>query len=93
MGRCQQYAIELPIHVDIDDFIAKGNRHDVTQAPARDWLGTLKNAIGIGNKQYTFWSGDVVGGCAKFYTDFEERRAVDAAIVRAWLDDLSCPFQ
>ncbi|MBB3261287.1 hypothetical protein [Paraburkholderia sp. WP4_3_2] len=86
------HSIELPIHLDIDDFIARGNRHDVTQAPAVGWLGTLKNAVGLGNKQYSFWSGDVVGGCARFYTNFEDRTTIDSTTARQWLDALNAPF-
>jgi len=85
-------AIELPIHLDVDDYIARGNRYNVQQAPAQDWIGTLENAVGMGNKIYSFWSGDVVGGCARFYTDFEEQRSVEPSIVRDWMSALSCPF-
>ena len=86
------HAMEFPICLDIDDFIAKGNRYDVMQAPAQDWLGTLKNLAGLGNKQFSFWSGDVVGGCARFYTNFDDGKAIDSQVVRKWMRDLSCPF-
>lgn len=70
------HAIDLPIEVDIDDYVAKGNRHDVGQALAQDWIGVLRNLVGRGNKQYGIWSGDVVGGCARFYMDFERAKKI-----------------
>jgi hypothetical protein len=75
-------AREFSIHVDADDFVARGNRHDVSQAPAEDWIGALLNLIGRGNRKISIWSGDVVGGCAHFYLDednFEGLSQAEAA--------------
>jgi len=60
-------AREFSIHVDADDFVARGNRHDMVQGSAEDWRGALLNLIGQGDRKISFWSGDVVGGCARFY--------------------------
>lgn len=87
------HAIDLPIELDIDDYVAKGNRYDVGQAPAQDWIGVLRNLVGRGNKQYGIWSGDVVGGCARFYMDFEERKHLNATIAREWLEALGFPHE
>lgn len=68
-GQGQLEAREYPIHVDADDFVARGNRHNIVPAQAEDWSGALLNLIGRGNRKVSFWSGDVVGGCARFYLD------------------------
>ena len=88
----QLHSIDLPIYLDIDDYIARGNRYNVGQAPAQDWLGALRNLVGRGNKQYSIWSGDTVGGCARFFTDFEGRSHLSDETVRGWLDALEFPY-
>lgn len=69
-------AREFPIHVNADDFAGRGNRHNITQAPAEDWRGVLLNLIGQGDRKISFWSGDVVGGCAHFYLDEDNSKGL-----------------
>ncbi|TXT28377.1 MAG: hypothetical protein FD131_3154 [Rhodocyclaceae bacterium] len=69
-------AREFPIRVDVDDFVARGNRHNVIQKPAEDWRGALLNLVGQGNRKISFWSGDVVGGCARFHLDDENSKGL-----------------
>lgn len=72
-------ARDFPINVDIDDYIARGNRYDVSQVPADGPGGALLNLIGKGDKRYSFWSGDVVGGCARFFLEHEKVQGVTQA--------------
>lgn len=70
------HCMEFPIHVDAQDFINKGNPHDLSTASAEDVRGKLMNFLGAGNKQISWWSGHVVGGCSKFFTVFDEGKDV-----------------
>jgi hypothetical protein len=88
----QLHTMELPIRLNVEDYIARGNSHNVSQSPPQDWFGTLKNAIGLGDKEISYWSVDVVGGCAKFYTEIDEQKVVDPSTVRDWMKIMSCPF-
>lgn len=75
------HCMVFPIHVDADDFINKGNPHDLAQAPAENVRGMLLNFIGAGNKRLSWWSGNVVGGCADFFTVLDEGKHVAPARV------------
>jgi hypothetical protein len=78
-------AIELPILLDFDDFVAKGNPHNLLEKPAENIAGVLKNFIGKGEKDISVWSGNVVGGSARFYTDFERRKHLPSGELKALL--------
>ncbi len=69
-------ARDFPIRVDVDDYVARGNRCDVSQVPADGLGGALLNLIGKGDRCYSFWSGDVVGGCTRFFLDQEGVKGV-----------------
>lgn len=75
-------AREYAIHLDVDDYVARGNPCEVSSTPAEDIGGVLLKLIGQGNKQYSFWSGHVVGGCARFYLDSNEKGIVAAEAER-----------
>ena len=79
------HSFSFPINVDIDDYVAKGNPCDVKQAPADDLRGVLLNLMGKGNKSYSFWSVNVVGGCARFYTQLSEATHLGEEEARALL--------
>jgi hypothetical protein len=66
--------IELPIRLDINDYMRKGNPHEIQRVAAPGLLGWLRHLAHFGKKRISFWGGHVQGGCADFYTDFEQRR-------------------
>jgi hypothetical protein len=66
--------IELPIRLDINDYIKKGNPCEVRRVAAPGLMGWLRHLAGLGNKKLSFLGRDVLGGCANFYTDLEQRR-------------------
>ena len=73
----QIHAMEFPILLDYDDYVARGNPHDMQEKPAEN-LGTLlRKVLGKGEKQICVWSMNVIGGCERFYTDFERREGVN----------------
>ena len=59
------------IDLDTDDFIAKGNRCTVKR---RNFFARLFTGI---SREVSYWSGDVVGGCAKFSTSLQNARQLD----------------
>lgn len=73
---------DFHIHVDIDDFVARGNQHEVKMLKVSpDNLtdvikGALLTLVGREpvSREVMVWSYNVVGGCAKFFTSFEERK-------------------
>jgi hypothetical protein len=66
--------IELPIRLDINDYMRKGNPHEVQRVATPGLLGWLRHLAGFGQKRISFWGGHVQGGCANFSTNFEQRR-------------------
>lgn len=66
--------IELPIRLNVLDYVRKGNLHEVRRVAPRSLLGWPRYLIGQGEKVTSWHSWNVVGGCADFYTDFEQRR-------------------
>lgn len=63
------HGLELPIRLDFADYRKKGNPYE-----GPSLLERLLCRIGVGQLTFSYWSRHVVGGCAKFYTDFEQRR-------------------
>ena len=59
------------IELDTDDFIAKGGRCIVRR---RNILLRLFTGV---SSEISYWSGDVVGGCARFSTSLEGARYLD----------------
>lgn len=59
------------IELDTDDFVAKGNRCTVRR---RNILSRLFTGV---SSEISYWSGDVVGGSARFSTSLEEARYLD----------------
>lgn len=82
------HAAELPIEFDVDDYVAKGNPHDLLEQPASDLAGVLLKLIGKGQKSVSIWSVHVLGGCARFYTDFEQRRHIPRGELEQLLKDI-----
>ncbi|HBP6366191.1 hypothetical protein ACVSK9_19795 [Pseudomonas aeruginosa] len=72
--------MKLPIHLDFDDYIAKENPYNCT--PSDTTTGRILQWI-TGEKTYSYWSGHVLGGCARFYTELDDQNreplSVDSA--------------
>ena len=68
------HGAQHPIELDADDFCAKGNPCDVSRVPVESKYGRWLYWLGYHRKAFTIMTRDVVGGCANFYTDFEDRR-------------------
>lgn len=79
------HAWEFKIHVDVDDYLANGNRANVKAIPEPTLGGTLLGLFGKGNssREVSMWSRDIVGGCAKFYTIFDEREHISGDLLKA----------
>lgn len=90
----EAHAWEFKIRVDVDDYRAKGNRADVQEIPDKTLGGTLLSLIGKGSgrQQVSMWSRDIVGGCAQFYTVFDEREHVSGKILAALYAAAEMPF-
>lgn len=67
------HGFRFPIRLDMDDYVKRGNPHDVTDVPSSDLRSALLNLIGKGGKQYSVWTYNIVGGCARFFLEFDER--------------------
>ena len=66
------HAMDFPIHLDIDDYTARGNPHQVLDG------GRLSDAfkwIVNREKKISLRSYDVVAGCARHFTIFDEGEA------------------
>lgn len=66
------HAMDFPIHLDIDDYTARGNPHQVLDG------GRLSDAfkwIVNREKKVSLRSYDVVAGCARHFTIFDEGEA------------------
>ncbi|WP_054086397.1 hypothetical protein [Pseudomonas syringae] len=70
--------LKLPIRMDFEDYIKRGNPYGVESLPAENIAGKVMQWIGKGDKAYVYHSIHVQGGCAKFYTDLmdEQRESV-----------------
>lgn len=81
----EAHAWEFKIRVDVDDYLAKGNRADVEKIPDPTLGGTLLNLFGKGSsgRRVSMWSRDIVGGCANFISDFDEREHISKETLRA----------
>lgn len=90
----EAHALEFKIHVDADDFVAKGNRANVETIPDKTLGGTLLSLFGKGSsgRRITMWSRDVVGGCANFYTVFDEREHISGEVLKALYAAAEMPF-
>lgn len=71
-------AFRLPINLDIKDYIERGNPHSEVpvQAEKGSVMEKLLHSIGISETETTINSVDVVGGCARFYVDFDQRETI-----------------
>lgn len=67
------HGFQFPIKFNMDDYISRGNKHDVSTPPPADMKSTVLSLLGKGNKTFTVNSYDVVGGCTRFFLDFNER--------------------
>lgn len=67
------HGFRFPIRLDMDDYVKRGNPHDVTDVPSSDLRSALLNLIGKGGKQYSVWTYNIVGGCARFFQEFDKR--------------------
>ena len=72
-GSTGQHGVHLPIRFDLQDYIDRGNPHDVADVPASDLRASVLQLLGKGDKKYTILTYHIVGGCARFFTDFNER--------------------
>lgn len=63
------HAMDFPIHLDLDDYTARGNPHEVLGSnPLSDAFNWIVNK----ERRISFRSYDVVAGCARHFTIFEE---------------------
>lgn len=81
----EAHAWEFKIRVDVDDYLAKGNRANVETIPEPTLGGTLLSLFGKGSsgRRVSMWSRDIVGGCAQFYTVFDEREHISGEVLKA----------
>lgn len=73
---------EVPIRLDFDDYKNKGNRYHVERVAAQSHLRRVLNLVGFGKKAFSYCARDVVGGCATFHTDFNQRRQMPQEEIR-----------
>lgn len=71
--------LRLPIRLDWDDYISKGNPHDSRFSLTFNIKNFLLQFFRKNYKEISIWSGHVVAGCAEFYTDImdPERHRLD----------------
>lgn len=74
---CRLEGLRLPIVLDLMDYKSMGNPCWTETLPARNIVGKIMQWMGKGNLRNTYHSTNVVGGCANFYTKFEERKPVE----------------
>ncbi|MNJ42800.1 hypothetical protein D3C77_377770 [compost metagenome] len=81
-------AMRFPIRLNWDDYKAKGNPFGEESVPLSDLKGTLLSLLGKGERATTVYSYNVVGGCADFFTVFddEERQGLSQAAAQELLD-------
>ncbi|MBA6105246.1 hypothetical protein [Pseudomonas monteilii] len=86
--------MRFPIRVNWEDYKAKGNLFGEEAVPASDFKGSLLKLIGKGDRATTVYSYNVVGGCADFFTVFEdeERERLSQAQARKLLIDAGYQF-
>jgi hypothetical protein len=73
----QIHGIELPIRLDINDYVQKGNPCQVRRIAGPSFWGRLHYLAGGGERVISYSNHDVVGGCARFSSDFEQRRHLE----------------
>lgn len=73
-------ALRIPIELDVDDYVSRGNPHDLL-APDDESIGETLYRITGKPKRYAvrYSSVHVVGGCAKVSSPFDKREHVDPA--------------
>ncbi|BCT33550.1 hypothetical protein [Pseudomonas protegens] len=71
--------LRLPIRLDWDDYIARGNPHDSRFSLTFNIKAFFMQLFRKSYREISIWSGHVVGGCAEFYTDImdPERHRLD----------------
>lgn len=85
--------MELPIRLNVADYVKKGNPHEVRRVPAPSLTGWLWYLVGRGQKAVSYWSGHVRGGCAEFLTDYERRRYLSVPEVRSLCSVVGFPYK
>lgn len=78
----------FPIHFNLDDYINRGNPHNVDVEPPSDLQSTVLSLLGKGNKKITVWSYNVVGGCTKFFLNFDEREHISSSEIDRLLAEI-----
>jgi hypothetical protein len=71
--------LRLPIRLNWDDYIAKGNPYQSRLLSICNIKSALLQFFYKSYRETSIWSGHVVGGCAEFYTDLmdPERHRLD----------------
>ncbi|NVH63391.1 hypothetical protein HQ621_20985 [Pseudomonas simiae] len=59
----------LPIRLNWDDYVNKGNPYRSNFSLASAFKGFFIKLFRKEHREISIWSGHVVGGCAEFYTD------------------------
>ena len=65
--------VELPIRVDLEDYRRRGNPVEISEVFPTTIKGWMRFLMGYYVKRFST-SSNMVGGCARCYTDFERRR-------------------
>lgn len=68
--------MELPIRLDWADYKKQGGKYQVERIAAPTFIGRVLNMFGLYAKKVRAVNADVVGGCANFHADFENRRGL-----------------
>lgn len=72
---------QFPIELDFEDYKREGNPYHIDRPIPVNWLGRIIWALGYRPARCWTRDEDVVGGCARFHTPFEQRRGLDPAEV------------
>ena len=76
---------EAEIHLDLDDYVRRGNPCDISYSPFPT-LGALLHPFGYGEKKRSFLSANVVAGCARFFTEIDAATAIPQEEIKRLCD-------
>ena len=89
-GEMEASAYRFPIELDLNDYIAGGNRHREVYDESNGLGAMLKRIFVIDEPKIAFNSVDVVAGCARFFVEFAKRERIPEQEAKSLLED--CGF-